>query len=131
MGEHMYQEVLDFIANFNQSEEVQDLFMNSCCLWFATILNDRFDERGDYLVEIFHEPVEGHFVAGMVKKVDGKWQDEYSFFDVRGDVTNLYDYDQLDNMWVLRREDPDYYLRLMRDCYDFVPGKQDIYYYPV
>lgn len=57
------QDVVDFVKHFKGSEEV---FLNGCCYWFARILQDRFHEHG-YLVDIFHDPIEGHFLARFIE----------------------------------------------------------------
>ena len=96
--------ILRFIAHFKGSE---DTFLNGCCYWFSVILYDRFfSER---VVEIYYEPVEGHFIT----KIDNR------YYDVRGDVTELYRGKPMYNMYEMHQNDVRMYERLMRDCRDF------------
>ena len=117
MSENANQEVLDFIAYFKGAEST---FLNGCCWWFAYILQERFSDHG-YLVGIFHEPVEGHFVARFIPDNSDPEAEEY-FFDIRGDVTNLYRDKYLESMWLMSLHEERRYARLMRDCkYFFKP----------
>lgn len=131
MEENKFQEVLDFISNFNQAPCVEEMFMGGGCFWFANILKQRFHERG-YIVEFYHDAVEGHFLAAFLKQNESYWDDKYTLFDIRGDVTDQYNIDDLDNLWQLSKDDPNYYLRLMRDCYDIVPSQHEtsMWWYP-
>lgn len=96
--------ILQFIDHFKGSE---DTFLNGCCYWFSVILYDRFfSER---VVEIYYEPVEGHFIT----KIDNR------YYDVRGDVTELYRGKPMYNMYEMYQNDVRMYERLMRDCRDF------------
>ena len=97
--------ILDFIARFKGSEEV---FLHGCCYWFAKILSERFYLREG--AEIKYEPVEGHFVT----KINNR------FYDVRGDVTELYRGKPMYDMYELHRDDCKLYNHLMRDCRDFI-----------
>lgn len=117
------QDVIDFISHFKGAEET---FLHGCCYWFAWILKERFNEHG-YLVEIYHEPIEGHFVAMFIREPDCEWfkhvgnhDKEYRFFDIRGDVTDLYNEDDLENVWVLQHTDERRWGRLMCDCREFI-----------
>lgn len=96
--------ILDFIARFHGSE---DVFLHGCCYWFAQILYSRFEV--EYGVDIFYEPVEGHFIAKI----------QQHFYDVRGDVTEHYRGRPMYDLWAMRRDDRKMYLRLMRQCRDF------------
>ena len=112
-------DVIDFIAHFKGAE---DTFLHGCCYWFAWILQKRFHERG-YLVDIFHEPVEGHFIARFIR--DNKYSPpdpnaEERYFDVRGDVTELYADKPLENMWLMSLGEGRRWGRLLCDCRDFV-----------
>ena len=105
------QDVLDFISHFKGAETT---FLHGCCYWFAWILKQHFNDM--YLVEILHDPIEGHFVAEF-------WREDFEFpklFDIRGDVTALYNRFDLDNLRVLKKDDYKYYSRLMDDCRDFI-----------
>ena len=112
-------EVLDFISRFKGAEET---FLSGCCYWFAYILKERFHEHG-YLVDIFHDPVEGHFVARFIP--DCKYNllnpdAKVYFFDIRGNVTDLYNEEQLENIWLMSFNEPFRYGRLMCDCREFI-----------
>lgn len=93
-----------FIERFRGSE---DVFLHGCCYWFAHILDYRFDMECDTV--IMYEPVEGHFVT----KIDNH------YYDVRGDVTELYRGKPMYDIYELHHEDSKLYDRLMRDCRDF------------
>ena len=114
------QDVVDFIKHFKGSEEV---FLHGCCYWFAWILKERFDDCG-YLVDIYHDPIEGHFVARFIRHDDYfepiTPDEDIRFFDVRGDVTDLYNEEQLENMWVMSRAEERRYGRLICDCKYFL-----------
>lgn len=109
------EQILDFIAHFKGSENV---FLNGCCYWFAWILQQRFP-----FLTIYYESTEGHFVAMM-------WSVEYGFncvrdmpyfFDIRGDVSELYRGKALTAMPLIYEFDNKWYKKLMRDCRDFEP----------
>lgn len=68
------------------------------CYYFAIILCHRFPE-----LEIYYEPIMGHFVAG-----DGE-----RFYDSRGQYSGKYAPQLLSD---LQKQDPDWALRLLRDC---------------
>lgn len=118
------QDVINFISHFKGAE---DVFLHGCCYWFAWILQERFHEQG-YLVDIFHEPIEGHFVARFIRDPGLKWmypeiyhdKPEVKFFDVRGDVTDLYNEDDLENMWVMQQTEERRWGRLLCDCKFFL-----------
>lgn len=120
-------EVLDFIANFKGSE---DVFLHGCCYWFAHILEERFNDRG-YMVDIFHDPIEGHFIARFIE--DFKYNKpnpdtKIHFFDIRGDVTDLYNEEDLENVWVMQNIEEKRWGRLMCDCRDFIsPDKYPVW----
>lgn len=111
-------DIIKFIDHFNGSEKT---FLNGCCYWFAFILQERFHGRG-YVVDILHDPVEGHFVARFRKENnnDNKNAVNYKFFDVRGDVTNKYKDKYLENIWNMSFEEEKRFSKLMCDCRDFI-----------
>ena len=113
---HPMQDVLDFIVHFAGSE---DTFLNGCCYWFAFILQTRFDNNG-YFVDIFYEPVDGHFITRFIAQKKDTLSDDVRFFDIRGDVTDLYSESELENMWLLQRTDERRWTKLMCDCRDFI-----------
>ena len=96
--------ILSFISRFHGSE---DVFLHGCCYWFARILFERFSAAE--VNEIKYEPVEGHFVTKIGNR----------FYDVRGDVTEMYRGKPMYDMRELVIEDTNMYRRLMRDCRDF------------
>ena len=114
----MKNEVLKFIEHFKGSEET---FLNGCCYWFAYILQERFHEHG-YIVDIFHDPIEGHFVARFIPERDcGKVKDEdIHFYDIRGDVTQLYKEEDLENVWLMSIHEERRWGKLMCDCREFI-----------
>lgn len=92
------QTVLNFIRHFKNA---QITFLNGCCYWFCYILNARFGG------ETYYEPIEGHFI----QMING------DFFDVRGEVTHLYQ----DKKSLIRWDgyeniDPTHYRHIVRDC---------------
>jgi len=62
-----------------------------------------------------------------MKLLDGKTDDNFMYFDVRGDVTDMYKGKELYTIRKMMDEMPDYYRRLMRDCRDFInPEDQEL-----
>lgn len=117
----LIQEVLDFISHFKGAE---DTFLHGCCYWFAWILRERFNNHGFY-VDIYHDPVEGHFVARFIEQNPDPYEPldpnaESRFFDIRGDVTNLYNEEELENLWVLELTENRRWGHLMCDCREFI-----------
>lgn len=108
------QDVLDFISHFSGAE---DTFLHGCCYWFAWILHERFHGDG-YYVYIMHDPIEGHFLA-LFNSIDNPL--DCRFFDIRGDVTEKYRFENLDRLDELKWKDKTYYDHLMRDCRNFFP----------
>lgn len=98
--------ILDFINHFKGSE---DVFLHGCCYWFARILHERFELVDNYDVDIMYEPVEGHFLSKIRNR----------FYDVRGDVTELYRGKPMYDLWEMHKNDIKMYRHLMRDCRDF------------
>jgi hypothetical protein len=84
------------------------------------MLRERFNNRG-YLVDIYHEPIENHFVARFYKYAEGKSTCLPRYYDVRGDVTSIYTSRNLEDALRLPEVDATYYRHLMRDCRDFLP----------
>ena len=105
-----HEKILKFISRFHGSEHV---FLTGCCYWFAHILDYRFDMECDPV--IMYEPVEGHFVTRIGNR----------YYDIRGDVTELYRGKPMYDMDELACEDSGLYRRLMRDCRDFEEAKDD------
>ena len=111
----MKNEVINFIKHFEGSE---DTFLHGCCYWFAHILQERFNDRG-YIVEIFHEPIEGHFVARFIP-TSNKDTNGIRFYDIRGDVSDLYKIEDLENIWDVNVFEHKRFSKLMCDCRDFI-----------
>lgn len=103
--------VLAFIARFKGSEQT---FLHGCCYWFAHILWERF--YAEYSVDIKYEPVQGHFIT----KINNR------FYDIRGDVTELYRGKPMYDLYELNHDDNRYFRHLMRDCRDFVEVEDDV-----
>ena len=125
----VYKDMLDFISHFKGSE---DVFLHGCCYWFAWILYWRFRDsaaKAMWVKNIMYEPVQGHFIFGVcdMKLFDGKTDKNFMYFDVRGDVTDMYKGKELYTIRKMMDEMPDYYRRLMRDCRDFInPEDQEL-----
>jgi len=117
MKETWPDEIIHFIKQFSAAKET---FLHGCCFWFAWILRERFNNRG-YLVDIYHEPIENHFVARFYKYAEGRFTCMPRFYDVRGDVTSIYMSRNLEDALRLPEVDAAYYRHLMRDCRDFLP----------
>ena len=114
------EEVVRFIKNFHGAE---DVFLHGCCYWFAWILKERFNGHG-YLVDIYHEPIEGHFVARFIQN-PAPYESvgpsaDVRFFDIRGDVTDLYNEDDLENVWIMEKTEERRWGKLMCDCRNFI-----------
>ena len=108
-----HEKILDFISRFHGSE---DVFLHGCCYWFAWILENRFLLVGfPNIPAIYYEPVEGHFVTKI----------ENRFYDVRGDVSDLYRGKPMYNMDEMESNDPKMFANLMRDCRDFEEVEDD------
>ena len=103
--------VLGFIDHFKGSERT---FLHGCCYWFAHILQERF--YAEYSVDIKYEPVEGHFIT----KINNR------FYDIRGDVTELYRGKPMYDLYELNHDDNKYFRHLMRDCRDFKDPEDDL-----
>ena len=74
----IHKKIAAFIENFKRFEQnnvLLDTFLNEYCYWFAVVLVERFSGG-----RIVYEPVEGHFIAQVASR----------YYDIRGDVTELY-----------------------------------------
>lgn len=74
--------------------------MSGCCFWFATILSIRFGG------ETIYSPIENHFV----QKINDR------LYDVRGDVTDLYNGQPLYSWAGYGNVDSLDHVRVYRDC---------------
>lgn len=105
-----HEKILNFISRFHGSEHV---FLTGCCYWFAHILEMEFLATG--AVTIMYEPVEGHFITRIGNR----------FYDIRGDITELYRGKPMYDMDEMMVDDVKMYKRLMRDCRDFEEVEDD------
>ena len=108
-----------FIKRFDGSQKV---FLHGCCYWFAWILKERFYDmlrKNKYGCDIVYEPVEGHFLFAIYRADEAEYQ-EYSYFDIRGNVTSMYNGNELYKRWHMKYSMPKYYANLMRDCRDII-----------
>jgi len=111
-------DIEQFISHFAGSE---DTFLHGCCYWFAHILETEFGDG--YECSIVYEPVDGHFLFQIWLPIttDPTFQLlDMHLFDVRGDVTHLYDDVMLYDVEQLVANEPRWFSHLMRDCKDFI-----------
>jgi len=104
-------EVFKFIRRFTQgwkNKGVIDTFTNGCCYWFAYILYERFYDHDAWRedVDIMYDQVENHFGC----RIDG------FVYDIRGDVTNSYDWQEWSSV---AESDKLLFQRILRDCINF------------
>lgn len=97
----MSKEMSAFLRRFHEASDVDTVFTEGCCYWFAVILNKRFPES--YIV---YDPVLNHFAV----KIDGR------VFDITGDVT-----DRSVSGWIPwdSYDDLPHRRRIVRDCINF------------
>lgn len=94
--------VANFLKRFHLSKDVDTVFTEGCCYWFAKILHDRYMHTRS--VEIMYDEVINHFGT----KIDGR------VYDITGDVTDSYTWKPWSEVTdTLLRE------RIIRDCVDF------------
>lgn len=105
----LYNKVLSFISKFKSAS---DCFLNGCCYWFSNILRTRFMSYDDVVISVVYDQIEGHFLT----KFYFPFIKITRLFDVRGDVTDTYDCENLKELHAIRREDNLLYNRLNRDC---------------
>lgn len=72
-------EINNFLAHFDNSKNVGEVFGNECSYWFATILFRRFIRNG---AKIMFDKQSNRFGTEINNKI----------YDVTGDVTNDYDW---------------------------------------
>ena len=92
--------VRDFLSRFHSSANVDEVFTNGCCYWFALILFVRFIESG---AKIVYDPTVGHFAT----KIRGR------VYDVTGDVTYGHKWEPWSSFQDPQRS------RITRDCIMF------------
>ena len=90
-----------FLTRFHESEDINTVFTEGCCFWFALILYIRFSK---YNAEIVHDRVFNHFGTRILGRV----------YDITGDITEKY-------TWEVWRdiEDELEANRIIRDCIMF------------
>lgn len=104
----LYNKVINFILKFKSAS---DCFLNDCCYWFSNILRMRFMSCDDVVISIVYDQNKDHFLA----KFYFPFINITRLFDIRGDVTDLYDYENLKELYAIRREDNLLYDRLNSD----------------
>lgn len=93
--------VMKFIGHFHDcGKDLDTVFLNGCCFWFAEILCARFPSA-----EMMYDPIRNHFAA----KIGGK------VFDISGDITeksgDMIPWSEFDDESERRR--------IVRDCVVF------------
>ena len=68
-------DVDDFLRRFHSSENIDDVFTNSCSYWFAAVLFGRFIRDG---ATIMYDKATNYFGTRIKGRV----------YDITGDVTN-------------------------------------------
>ena len=94
-------DVGDFIGRFHTYENIDDVFTNGCCYWFAAILFGRFIRDN---AEIMYDQIENHFGTRICGRV----------YDITGDVTDRYSWER----WA-EVDDDTLRKRIVRDCIMF------------
>ena len=94
--------VLEFIKKFKFTsiKELEYVFTNGNCYYFAIILKERFN--GD----IYYLPIENHFIC----KID---KDYYDITGIAKMNEHPYKWSELENI------DSSLYKRIVRDCVEF------------
>jgi len=101
-SQNLSNQVLDFINGFKEMHplEIEDVFSNGYCYWFAMILNSRFSIMDS---TIYYLPIKNHFIV----KIEDK------FYDITGEVIP----DEKPYVWCFYRLfDSIEYERIKRDC---------------
>ena len=70
-------DVQNFIDRFHSDKNIDIVFTQGCCFWFATILFGRFIRDG---AEIMYDQTANHFGTRVGDRV----------YDITGDVTDEY-----------------------------------------
>lgn len=98
----MNDKVEKFIEKFHFSDDINEVFTQGCCYWFARILLE-WARFYDNTAEIMYDPVVGHFGA----RIDGR------VYDITGDVTESH----LWKNWLdICKEDNLQAWRLIEEC---------------
>lgn len=96
----------NFINKFKHvyPEAAEDLFLYGDCYYFAVILKERFSNAIiKYLI------IDNHFIT----EIDGR------LYDIRGDITDIVDNNQLIAWKDMKSYDELLYKRIIRDCIKF------------
>ena len=98
--QNSFNPIINFINNFKKMHptEIEDVFSNGYCYWFATILSERF-----FKGEIYYLPIANHFIT----KIDNE------FYDISG----VYTLNEIPYKWDTYPEF-DYldYVRVVKYC---------------
>ena len=94
-------EVSDFLKRFHFHTDIDEVFTNGCCYWFANILYHRFLNTG---ATIMYDEVINHFGTMIGNKI----------YDITGDVTDKYNWVSWDSI-----HDTALKSRIIRDCIMF------------
>lgn len=73
----MESEIINFLQRFHLSDNVDEVFTQGCCYWFAYILAERFDIG---TTKIMYCPIDNHFGTMIDNRI----------YDITGDVTDKY-----------------------------------------
>ena len=99
------EDIINFINNFKNrvknTNEVENLFLNGNCYYFAIILKSRFPK-----MDIIYSTIDNHFMCLY----------DYHIYDIRGDITNIksiYDLYLWDNY---KNFDKTHYKRIIKYC---------------
>ena len=100
LGSNPSKDVKDSVTKFikRRFSSTDANWMNGNCYWFAKILVERFPG-----LQIYYEPIEGHFVAGMGGH----------YYDYTGEIQKNHKYLALQT---IATSDPLWYNKLMKDC---------------
>lgn len=96
----------NFINKFKHiyPEDAEYLFLYGDCYYFAVILKERFSNAIiKYLI------IDNHFIT----EIDGR------LYDIRGDITDIVDNNQLIAWKDMKSYDELLYKRIIRDCIKF------------
>ena len=92
--------VSGFLKRFHENKDVDTVFTNGCCYWFAFILAERFF----WEARIMYDQVANHFGTEIRGRV----------YDITGDVTESYNWEPWDDVEDTMLKD-----RIKRDCIMF------------
>ena len=98
--------VLNFINRFKclHQKQIEESFLYGNCWYFSVILSSRFVSS-----VIMYEPIENHFLILI----------DDNLYDIRGNVTELYNIDKLIVWNEYELIDKLHYDRIVRDCIQF------------